>query len=103
MPPQVWYKYKTHLLANHPAYEKWNRKSGLAYLFPLIVFFGFAIAATMQSSASLASTLAILMFPAAFAAILIVWMLHRNTTFKFHQAWILEHGLPKNLGLKTSS
>jgi len=92
MPPRVWDKYKTHLMANHPVYEKWNRKSGLAYLFPLIVFFGFAIAATMQSSASLASTLAILMFPAAFAAILIV-----------HQAWIIEHGLPNNLGVNPSS
>lgn len=98
MPPRVWNKYKTHLQITHPAYERWIRRSGLAYLYSLVVFFGFAIAAAMQSSATNTSMLAILMFPATFAVILIVWMLNRNTTFKYHQSWVLEHGFPRNLG-----
>ena len=96
MPPLVWDTYRTHLKSSHPMYEKWNRRSGLAYLYSLFVFFGFAIAATTQATASLASTIAILMFPATFIVILMVWMKNRSTTFKFHESWVLEHGLPKN-------
>ena len=97
LPPNVWQQYKTHLQANHPAYDKWSRNSGFTYLLALVPFFGFALLAAMATSASQASFYAILMIPSSFTVIAMIWVYHRGVKNRFHQAWAQNHGIGAGL------
>ena len=94
LPTSPWQRYISHIQSSHPDFAKWSRRSGLTYFLALIPFFAFAISSTMATSASEASILAILMFPAGFAVIPIVWMYHHRIKTGFRRSWTQQHGSP---------
>lgn len=87
VPTSPWQRYNTHVQSNHSDFEKWSRRSGFTYFLAVVPFFAFALSATMATSSSEASFLAIMMFPSMFAVIFIVWFYHRRLKNGFRHEW----------------
>src|SRR5215471_5360192 len=97
VPISPWQRYTSHIAADHPAFYKWNGRMAAMYWIAIVPFLELFILATMSSSASTSSLLAIAAFPTLMITLAIVWVFHRNGTARFRRSWLQEHELlPKH-------